>query len=59
MAWTSGTGMGGSPGDGGGNGGREGNGNGQQQGNQPQGTEYTLQGPYIMINLFEGLAGQC
>ncbi|TVY62877.1 Striatin Pro11 [Lachnellula suecica] len=43
MAWQSLSGMGGSGGgNGGGNGGQEGN--GQQQGNQPQGTEYTLQG---------------
>lgn len=41
MAWQSLSGMGGG-GNGGGNGGQDGN--GQQQGNQPQGTEYTLQG---------------
>jgi striatin 1/3/4 len=40
MAWQSLSGMGGG-GNGGGNGSQDGS---QQQGNQPQGTEYTLQG---------------
>ena len=44
MAWQSLSGMGG-----GGNGGGNGGGEGGQQINQPQGTEYTLQGMFATI----------
>jgi hypothetical protein len=52
MAWQSLSGGMGAGSNGGGNGNGNGNGEGQQQVNQPQGTEYTLQG---LCQLFLGL----
>jgi hypothetical protein len=50
MAWQSLAGMG----PGGQNGGGNGNPEAAQQANQPQGTEYTLQGTAVMSQLWEG-----